>query len=621
MAATPVPEVETRSVEPGSQVPAPPPEVKAEAKGAVPPRGVPLFTRLFLLILLCALPPLVGLGWKMMDTNADALEELVRHLHRSIVGDVRRSVRGELARVEQDLEGIGQLLFAPGLGDDATRFALVGTRVAALGNMDFVTLYAPSGQSVTTVKADEVPAPKLASRLEPALLQTLASRGHLVVQDVRTSALGGPVLEVFFPIVREGSVRAILGTQVKLGELCSLMGELGEKFLGSRENVFVVDRQRRLVLHADPARVAAREDFSTHGLFAALSGDSSFSTDMAAVSDFQLGGQEMVGSLEALSEYGWAVAVQQPQSVAYASLSEMRRSILTALAVAALVALVVGLLGARQLTRPIRDLVAATQALAERTFRGVGERVTRRADELGTLGRAFDTMAVTLEAKEREVVTQTQVRAALSRYLSPDVVDLVVSNPDQLRLGGERREVTIFFADVVGFTKLSESQPPEIIVALLNELFTFATEIIQRRGGIIDKFIGDCIMAVWGSPRSHPDDALRAVQAAEDLRRWLDVGNRRWRARWGIEIQLAIGVHTGPAVAGNVGSEKRMEYTVIGDTVNVAARIESMAQPGQILVSESTRERIGESGMDLVPAGERKLHGRTAATRIYEVPL
>ncbi|QRO00432.1 HAMP domain-containing protein [Archangium violaceum] len=586
------------------------------------PRGVSLFTRLFLLILVCALPPLVGLGLKMMDTNAGAIQEGVRHLHRSIVGDVQRSVRGELVRVEQELEGLGMILFAPGMGDDAMRYSLVGARMATLSNIDFVSLYASGGQSVKTVKADEVPDPKLPSRLEPELLAALGSSGgHLVVQGVRVGAQGGPVLEVFFPITREGTVRAILGTQVKLGELCALMGELGEKFLGSRENVFVVDRERRLVLHADPSRVAAREDFSQHGLFAALSGDSSFGTDMAAISDFHLGGQEMIGSLESLSERGWAVAVQQPQAVAYASLSEMRRSILTALAVAALVALGVGLLGARQLTRPLRDLVAATRALAERAFRGVGERVTRRGDELGTLGRAFDSMALTLESKEREVIIQTQVRAALSRYLSPDVVDLVVSNPDKLRLGGERREVTIFFADVVGFTRLSESQPPEIIVALLNELFTFATEIIQRRGGIIDKFIGDCIMAVWGTPQAHEDDALRAVQAAEDLRRWLDVGNRRWRERWGIEIQLAIGVHTGPAVAGNVGSEKRMEYTVIGDTVNVAARLESMAQPGQILVSESTRERIGEAAVDLVPAGERKLHGRTAATRIYEVPV
>ncbi|MFY0574358.1 protein kinase domain-containing protein [Cystobacter fuscus] len=174
---------------------------------------------------------------------------------------------------------------------------------------------------------------------------------------------------------------------------------------------------------------------------------------------------------------------------------------------------------------------------------------------------------------------------------------------------------------MVGFTHLSETQPPEVIVALLNELFTFATEIIQRRGGIIDKFIGDCIMAVWGTPQSHDDDAQRAVLAAEDLRRWLDVGNRRWRERWGIEIQLAMGVHTGFAVAGNVGSDKRMDYTVIGDTVNVAARLESMAQPGQILVSEATRERIGDDCVELVPVGERRLHGRSAATRTYEVPV
>ena len=586
-----------------------------------PASGPPLFTRLFLLILACALPPLVGLGWKMMDTNAGALQELVRHLHRSIVGDVQRAVRGELAHVEQDLEGLGQILFAPGLGDDATRYALVGSRLAALDTLDFVTLYAPTGQSVTTVKADEVPAPRVEARLDASLLAALAASGHLVVQDVRAGAEGGPVLEAYYPIVREGSLRAVLGTQVKLGPLCALMGELGERFLGSRENVFVVDRRRRLVLHAQPARVAAREDFSGHGLFQALSGDSSFSTDMVAISDFHQDGEAMVGSLEALSERGWAVAVQQPQSVAYASLSEMRASILAALAVAALVALGAGLLGARQLTRPIRALVAATQALSARTFQGVGERVTRRGDELGTLGRAFEGMADTLATKERELISQTQARAALSRYLSPEVVELVVSHPERLRLGGERREVTVVFADVVGFTRLSETQSPETIVALLNELFTFATEIIQRRGGIIDKFIGDCIMAVWGSPQSHADDAERAVQAAEDLRRWLDVGNRRWRERWGIEIQLAIGVHTGPAVAGNVGSEKRMEYTVIGDTVNVAARLEAMAQPGQILVSEATRERIGESGVDLVPAGERKLQGRTAATRIYEVPV
>ena len=156
-------------------------------------------------------------------------------------------------------------------------------------------------------------------------------------------------------------------------------------------------------------------------------------------------------------------------------------------------------------------------------------------------------------------------------------------------------------------------------MALLNELFTFATEIVQRRGGMIDKFIGDCVMAVWGAPETHPDDALRAVQAARGPAAVAGHGQPAVAAECGVEIQLAIGVHTGPAVAGNVGSEKRMEYTVIGDTVNVAARLEAMAQPGQILVSESTRERHRRERDGLCPPGAQALHGRTAATRIYEV--
>jgi class 3 adenylate cyclase len=198
------------------------------------------------------------------------------------------------------------------------------------------------------------------------------------------------------------------------------------------------------------------------------------------------------------------------------------------------------------------------------------------------------------------------------------VVEAILKDPLKLRLGGERREVTVLFADVVSFTRLAEQQPPEVIVTLLNELFTFATEIVQRRGGITDKFIGDCVMAVFGTPEQHADDALRAVQAAEDLRRWLDTANRKWRRQFGLELRLAMGLSTGPAVAGNIGSEKRMEYTVIGDAVNVAARLESMAAPGQILLSEATKARLPQ-GYPLKGLGESTVRGRSGTTRIYEV--
>ena len=179
--------------------------------------------------------------------------------------------------------------------------------------------------------------------------------------------------------------------------------------------------------------------------------------------------------------------------------------------------------------------------------------------------------------------------------------------------------VTVLFADVVAFTKLAENREPEETVALLNELFTVATEILQRRGGIVDKFIGDCVMAVWGAPHSYPDDAERAVAAAEDLRRWLDTANRRWKTKYGVQVQLGMGIHTGLAVAGNLGSEKRMEYTVIGDPVNEAARLCDLAK--------STHDRLLASATVVSGAAQAEasrwrlgntvtLRGRPSHTRL-----
>jgi len=208
----------------------------------------------------------------------------------------------------------------------------------------------------------------------------------------------------------------------------------------------------------------------------------------------------------------------------------------------------------------------------------------------------------------------------LSRYLSPGVVEEVLRDPSALPVAGERREVTVLFADVVDFTGLAQALSPEDAVALLNELFTLATDVVERHGGIIDKFIGDCVMAVWGAPRARPDDALQAVVAAEELRRWVQSANAAWRARWKVEVRLGIGVHTGPAVAGNVGSPRRLDYTVIGDTVNVAARLEAVAMPGQILLSAETYRALGGALGPLPAFGERVLRGRSSPTQLHEVP-
>lgn len=587
------------------------------ASSPKPVSRLPLAVRLLLLIVAVAVPPLAGLGLVMMNVNADALQLAARELHLAIAGDVRRTLRGELERTEQELEGVGYLLLAPGLGSGEERDALVASRLAASSDIGFVTIYSPQGERLGTIKEKELALPVIPEVLPASVLQASPEpqQGLQVLDVVREH--GAPSLPVVHRFLKDGETQAILLTHVRLESLQEQLRTLGEERLGSPHAIYVVNDARQVVLHADATRLGAsrREE----GIFTAVAGDASFRAPFGVSPEFTDAGEPMVGALETVPELGWAVVVQRPRAMAYASLGWMRTGVGVALAICAVVALVGALLGARQLARPIEALVQATRDIAGRRFTRVAGGVEERRDELGHLGRSLGEMARSLESSEKELVEQTRVRTALSRYLSSDVVELIAREPERLRLGGERREVTVLFSDVCGFTRLSESLPPETVVALLNELFTFATEIIHKRGGIIDKFIGDSVMAVWGTPESKPDDARQAVEAAMELRRWVETGNRRWRQKWGVEVQLAMGIHTGPVVAGNLGSEKRMEYTVIGDTVNVAARLESMAQPGQILVSSATREKLGADAEVLRHLGERSLHGRSATTSVFEV--
>jgi class 3 adenylate cyclase len=167
---------------------------------------------------------------------------------------------------------------------------------------------------------------------------------------------------------------------------------------------------------------------------------------------------------------------------------------------------------------------------------------------------------------------------------------------------------------------LAESLPPEKVVGILNQLFTILTEIIFRHGGTVDKFIGDSVMAMWGAPDAQEDHAERAVEAAEDMLRWLEVGNATWEMEHGVKLQLAIGISSGEAVVGNLGSRDRMEYTAIGHIVNIAARLEGIAKPNQILLSRETRDRLSED-FEIRPCGTQSFPGSARTVELYEVSL
>jgi adenylate cyclase len=213
---------------------------------------------------------------------------------------------------------------------------------------------------------------------------------------------------------------------------------------------------------------------------------------------------------------------------------------------------------------------------------------------------------------------QSQARSSFERFLPRQVVDEILRSPSGIKLGGVRQKVTALFADVRNFTTLSESSTPELIVNLLNRYFSMVSEIIFRHGGTLDKYIGDGLMAMFGAPYVSALDAVQAVRAAVEMQRAMIPFNERMTAENLPPIDIGIGINTGPAIIGYIGSETRLDYTAIGDTINTAARLEGIAAPGQIVISENTMQALDE-GFTLRPLGTEKLKGKNVNLRIAEV--
>ena len=212
------------------------------------------------------------------------------------------------------------------------------------------------------------------------------------------------------------------------------------------------------------------------------------------------------------------------------------------------------------------------------------------------------------------------IRRAFHQYLAPEVVAALVNDPDTLRLGGERREITAFFSDIKGFTSLSEALPPTELLGVLNECLGRMSTVILEEGGIIDKYIGDAIVAMFGAPLEQPDHAARACRAALRCQAVMAELREEWVARGLPPLHVRIGLNTGHALVGNMGSEQRFDYTMIGDTVNLAARLEGAnGQYGTwLMCSEATRVEAGDAAcfreLDLL-----RPKGKKIAVRVHEV--
>jgi adenylate cyclase len=327
------------------------------------------------------------------------------------------------------------------------------------------------------------------------------------------------------------------------------------------------------------------------------------STEMTSV---RIGGADRVAKGFWFEPFGWYLMVTEERSTFYNQVNEI--TVRSAIILAAAIVLAVGLmlLFARYLTRPLTRVagtmkeIIATNDLSKRVM-------VEYHDEIGGLAQTFNLMVGELERAYAQIKNyafkavlaqkrEQKIRNIFQRYVPKDVIERFFVNPESM-LVGENRSLSILFSDIRDFTTISEGMKADDLVIQLNDYFHVMVDIIIARGGIVDKYIGDAIMAFFGAPVKHDDDALQSVMAGLEMIEGLKVFNARQKAAGNLEWKIGVGINFGEVTVGNIGTEKKMDYTVIGDIVNLASRLEGLTKlyHQRIIIAESLQEKMKDT--------------------------
>lgn len=410
------------------------------------------------------------------------------------------------------------------------------------------------------------------------------------------------------PANEKGSDRAIAA--IMNGDaMTALFGALKSK--GSSSSLYgamLVDSGHKLVAHSDNRKYKPAQDLATHP--AVEIAFKRFKQNVATgVQRYSIGDTNEYGSFRKLAMGGAALITTVNEDIAFEAVRWARITTILIAFLIITIAILFIYFFSRTISDPLKRLVGATQ-----TIRGGKYDVhveTKSRDEVGELTVAFNEMADGL--KERE-----HLKGAFGKFVNEEVAKMVMRG--DLALGGESKIATIFFSDIRSFTSMSEKMTPAEVVGFLNEYMTLMVEIVHKYGGVVDKFIGDAIMAIWGAPVSKPNDVENAVNAALEMRAVLHKFNQGRGSRTKPIIRIGMGLNTGEVLAGQIGSNDRLEYTVIGDAVNLASRMEGLNKTfgTDILITQNTFELVKKKFVCL-PLHKVQVKGKAEAQRVYAV--
>jgi adenylate cyclase len=415
---------------------------------------------------------------------------------------------------------------------------------------------------------------------------------------------GPAMFTIGLPLVKDaqGRITHIALLDVDLSVLQKPFGERSER------TSFLVDRNGELIAHQDEKKAMARLNMKELPMVQKALSEQTPRRQMHFTDPETRA--SLVGAYNKTS-FGVTVISMIPEQLILEPAQDAKRQafFITGLVLSA--ALFFIFLFSMTLTSPIEKLAELIDVVSKGNFDVKATAHVKSKDEVGDLAVAFDHMTDGL--KERD-----KVKSLFSKFHGSSVAEDLINK--DIGVGGQNKEVVVFFSDIRDFTAFSEKRKPEEVVAMLNEYFAVMVGIINKHGGVVDKFIGDAIMAIWGAPKSTDRDPHNALRACIEMRKGLAELNEKRLARGEQAIMIGMGLHAGSAISGTIGSDERMEYTVIGNTVNTASRIEASTKAfgADLLVTDDVISRVGEEFI-LDYAGAAEVKGRSEALKMYKI--
>ncbi|MFZ4404014.1 MAG: adenylate/guanylate cyclase domain-containing protein [Pseudobdellovibrionaceae bacterium] len=424
--------------------------------------------------------------------------------------------------------------------------------------------------------------------------------------EIKTGVAAGriPFFTIGLPLItgENGLITHIVIADVALSVLQKTFHEPSER------EQSVIDAQGYLLAHKDEQKVIKKTNLLRLPFIEKSFAQKSPRYQTKYI-DSQSGKKYFVAAVK--TSYGVTVISQISEEIILEPAKAVQRKALYITGIAISVALFLIFLLSTTLTSPIEKLAEITHIISRGQFNVKARRWVTSNDEVGDLAVAFDQMTEGLQERDK-------VKSLFSKFHGSSVAEDLINN--NIGVGGQKRDVVVFFSDIRGFTAFSESKSPEDVVEMLNEYFAVMVKIITQYNGVVDKFIGDAIMAVWGAPKDDPDDAKNALRACLEMRKALEGLNATRIAKGQIPITIGMGLHAGQAISGTIGSDERMEYTVIGNTVNTASRIEASTKAFglDLLISDEVVGKIGDQFL-ISLAGAAEVKGRSDSLKMYKV--